>query len=225
MKTVNIVGLLIIIGLLTYLAFFKKPKVVEVPVPNYITDTIIVSEPYIVNKPYPVEVPPKTVYQYYPVFDSLRLDSLLWKISENEMVIEYLNNSLTYNERFLITYPLNPKLIDFDLKRDSLSLSLLNGNGDFYSYTYPLNLMAYKYRWNQTDKLTRKNDPYIIPKDNPFSLYGNVGYDFIHVTPYLGFTFDKPLGKFKVYAVTDIGLLDFNSSSIKIGVGYKLPLK
>jgi len=224
MKTANIIGLLIIITLLVYIAFIKKPKVVGVPVPTYTTDTIQVPVPYEVPVPYPKEVPPKIVYQYYSGFDSITLDSLLWRISENELLIEYMSQSLSYNERFLVSYPLNPKLLSFDLNRDSMNLSLLNPDGDLFSYNYPIDLNNFKYRWVD-HQLTRKNDILPVTKNKEVSLYGNVGYDFVGLSPIIGLYIDKPFGKFRAYSSADIGLLNVKASSLKVGIGYKINLK
>lgn len=208
---------LILISLIVYLAFFKKPDVVYVPVPEYETDTVYVPEPYPVPKPYPVPTPPSTVEIYLP--DTVAIDSLKLELSKQSILIQGLKDQISVSQNFLKQFPYNPKLIELNLSLDSLSLSFIPISGIPEKQVFPIFLSGFKYRWTIEGLSSIPIDP--PPVRFPLQPYTGVGIDLLHLNPYVLMGVEKEYTRIKLYGDLRLGLLDQNRSTINLGINYR----
>jgi hypothetical protein len=220
---IEILLLFLIIGLIWWFVFFKKDKPIEPSISYvYITDTIYDSIPYSVPEPYPISTSPRTVTIY--LIDSLALDSLTLLLSQQSILIAGLKDTIRIHEGYLKQYPYNPKLVAIDLRRDTMSMGLLNITGIPQEDRYPLDLGQFDYRWNYEAGLTRhptQTPP--IEEQQPFAYYFvGGGVDLLYLSPYLSGKMEKDWARIRLYGTVNVGLLKRESSGIFIGIDYKL---
>lgn len=208
---------LILISLILYLAFFKKPDTVYVPVPEYHTDTVYVPEPYEVPKPYPVPTPPSVVEIYLP--DTIAIDSLKLELSKSSIIIQGLKDQISISQNFLKQFPYNPKLIELNLSLDSLSLSFIPINGIPEKQVFPLFMTDFRYRWTNQGLSSIPIDP--IPIKLPVQAYFGLGVDLLHLSPHAVVGVEKDFTRIKLYGDLKLGLLKTEYSGIDLGIKYK----
>lgn len=219
MKNILITILIITIIGLTVHTYLNNDKITEPGIEyKYITDTITDSIPYPVPKPYKVLVPPKTVVEY--ITDPSQLDSIKVLLSEKDIIITSLQDSIYISQNFLKLFPPNPKLIGLGLSMDSLSLGLLNISGQISKKIWPLYLEKYNYKWDHQNGLSLK--PTKIKYKTPVGYYIGGGMDFMFMSPYISGKMEKSWARINVYGLTQFGLLDNKTHKIQIGVYYKL---
>ena len=185
-----------------------KTKFVDVPVPyeviKMIEDT---TPPSLVIRYKDVPVP----YEVQVVPDSMKL---LIRNLEDSL------KSVLIDKRFLTKFPSAAKLINFDLKYDSLNITILNTQGETNSKLYPMDFDNYKYQWYD-NQLHHEDFKRKKPKDNTKwkQLYGGAGYDFIQQAPVLGFDYNVKFKRVKVTAGTTMHLQanPFITGTAKIG--------
>lgn len=218
----EIILLTIIVGIVVWYVFFNKP-IPEV-VYEYTTDTIYDSIPYSVPEPYAVYTPPITLTEY--MIDSALLDSMELLLQDQYIIIAHLQDSIKVHANYLKLYPLNPKVLGIDMKKDTFEIGLLEIAGITRSYRWPIDLNFYSYRWNLEDGFTRERlKPTLLSPTlkEPFANYfvgGNV--DIFHRTPMITARAEKQLSSVRLYISTQLGLLDLNSSNFQVGVEYHI---
>lgn len=165
---------------------------------EYITETIRIPEPYIVEiKGDPIYTPPLILTEYLP--STPTIDSVKYVPGEIQIYIDSLKTALTYKEGFLTNFPKASKLLNMDLKLDSLSVTTLSTDAQVRTFKYPLLLNHFKYQW-VNDSLHRTKIREIKPlgsKLNWKELYLNGGYSMITKTSLLGFEYNLTPGRFK----------------------------
>jgi len=218
MKKLNIVIILVLIGIIAYLWFFKKPEVITHTETVYKTDTLYIDKPYPIPVPYPVEVPPHVVTLYEK--DTIAINNLKLLLSEKDIIIQGLNSQILISQDFIKQYPSNPKLLELNLSPDSLSLSLLGLDGIPLSKRYPLFLSRHKYKWT-IEGLTKSNisSP---PIKTPVRYFVGGGANFLYPSPYVDFMVEKEWTRMRLYGDIKVGLLKREASSIDIGLRYNI---
>ena len=224
-KSVIITLLIIIIGLIIYNTFIRKYPILD-PIINYeyITDTLYIPKPYSVPEPYPVPTPPRIIIRYE--VDSITLNYYKLKISKQNILIAGLLDTIAIHENYLKQYPSNPKFIDMFLIRDTLSLGLLQILGHVENKSWPIDLNRFDYKWDYINNLTRRDTKLPPLKEKSYVKYfGGGGVDLLWLSPYIDFTVEKELQRIRLYSNINLGLLNKNSSSIKIGIDYRFNVK
>lgn len=225
MKKYTILKILLsltLVGVVFVIGYRMQPEPDHILDPNiqWKTDTIKVPEPYTVPVPYDVEVPPRIV-KIYEV-DSTAIDSLKLLMFQDSIIISGLKNQVAIHQNYLKQFPYNPKLINFDLVFDTLSLTLLDIDGITSAISYPIFIEFYKYNWS-AGELTREDNIRQIPQQKNYLNYKfGLGYDLLYVTPYLQGEISKDISKFELYGRIGVGLLNIESSEIKLGANYNL---
>lgn len=212
---------LIIIGLVVWDIFFRKILIPEPEISyQYITDTIWDSIPYFVPEPYPVPTPPHIVTIYKTDTNILNQYKLL--LSEKNLIIAGLIDTILIQETFLKSYPSNPKLLAIDLKQDSMSVGLLNITGIPQKDKWPIDLARFNYRWTNGADLSRS--PTLTPptqERSHFEYFVGGGVDFLYLSPYVSGRIEREWTRIRLYGNIDVGLLKNETSGLKLGVDYK----
>lgn len=224
MKKLLIIILIIsIIGLIVWDSFIRKhsiPKPITLIDYQYSTDTVWVDTLYLIGDPYPVPTPPRTIIRYE--MDSVALNYLKLIISKQRIYIAGLKDTITLHENYLKQFPSHPKLIELSLIKDSIMLGLLQISGQAESKQWPIDLNRFKYRWDYINDLTRIETKLPPIEEKPFAEYFvGGGVDLLWRSPYISGKIEKDLTRIRLYCNANIGLLNHETSSIKIGVDYK----
>jgi hypothetical protein len=131
--------------------------------------------------PYPVATPPHIINHYMSYEDSMILvllkDSLFTLVSNVTK-----HDTIRIKSGFLTAFPTQPKLIDADIRMDSIDLTLLNINTDLFTKRYPLDLFNYRYRFdgvNMSSQLLKH--PWAVPGVSKWELglNGYIGDDLL----------------------------------------------
>jgi len=145
---------------------FYKPLPVAQQLPHYFP--VVVTIPKYIEKPvpYPAKVPPAVTVHYMSFADSMRLvgirDSLILLVNKDPVKPQ---DTLKINKRFLTFSPTSQKLINMDLSMDSLSVTMLDINASLNTYSWPLALAGYRYRFDGADMSVQKlKRPYSTEK-------------------------------------------------------------
>lgn len=219
MKIIIFLLTITIIGLIVWDSTFRKDKEPLSSISyEYTTDTVFIDKPYAVPEPYAVSTPPRILIRYK--MDSSLLDSLKLVISDRNIIITGLQDSITISKNYLKQFPENPKLIALQLKRDTLSLGLLGIDGLVNESIWPIDLNIYEYRWDYLSDLSRhgiKPPPTETPS---LDYYVGGGYDFVGGSPYISGKISKDWSRIRLYGITRFGLLNNESHSISLGVDY-----
>ena len=218
MKTIQNIVIFLLIAIIVWLFFFRKPDTVYIPDTQYITDTIWIDKPYPVPVPYEVQLPPKTVEIYLK--DQKAIDSLKVILSEKDIILQGLYSYISISQDYLKQFPKNPKLIELNLSADSLSLSTLSITGITQSATFPISLQAFKYKWTIEGLGRFPVKPPPAPK-TPIGLFAGGGFNFLYTSPTLDFTAEKDWARIRAYGDIRLGLLKKEASSFNLGLKYK----
>lgn len=212
---------LIIAGLIIWDIFFRSKPIPEPDISyQYITDTIWDSIPYIVPEPYPIYTPPRTVIIYEA--DSQALKKYELRLNDQDLLISSLNSTIHIHELYLKQYPSNPKLLAIDLKKDSMSVGLLNITGISQKNKWPIDLVRFNYRWTNDRGLSRSSTLTPPVKERfPIEYFAGGGVDLLYLSPYLSGRAEKDWARIRLYGDVQIGLLKKETSGIKVGVDYK----
>jgi len=223
---IDIILVVIILGIVIWYVFFKKP----IPIPSqveyiYVTDTIYKSVPYKVLVPYEVYTPPQYLIRYQ--IDSSRIDSLKLVLNNDSLIIEGLKSQIIIHQNYIKQFPENPKLLNLNLFRDSLSLATLPISGIIQEEKWPLDLNLYSYNWDLSTGFTRKNNTSLSPTEegSKIQYYVGGGVDLLWLSPYLSGRIEKEWARVRIYGNANVGLLRKESSKIEIGGEYKLNAK
>lgn len=201
--------------------FIRKGPSPEVHIDyQYITDTIPDSIPYPVPEPYPIYTQPHTVTIYS--VDTNTINSLKMELVEKDLIITSLTDTIKVYESYLKQFPSNPKLLAIDLKKDSMSVGLLNITGIPQEDKWPIDLARFNYRWTNDRGLSRSST--LTPPTkvrSPFEYFVGGGVDFFYLSPYVSGRIEKDLARIRLYGNINLGLLNKNTSGIKVGIDYK----
>lgn len=224
-KILIILNLLFIVGIFIYFAFIRKPYARPEVEYVYITDTIRIPEPYPVPKPYLVSTPPITVKEY--LIDSSAVDSLKVILTNDSIIISGLKNQISLHQNYLKQYPENPKLLNLDLRRDTLSMGLLRTSGIPEENQWPIDLNRYSYRWDFASSFTRTDVTEPPPTKKWFDpkYYVGGGVDFLYMSPYVSGRIEQEWSRVRLYSSAEIGLLKRESSSLKLGIDCRINAK
>lgn len=226
-KTLIIILITIIIGLIIWDTFIREHKILDPIITidyQYVTDTIWKDTLYLKGDPYPIPTPLKYLIRYK--IDSTAIKNLKLILSEKNLYIAGLKDTITLHESYLKQFPNNPKLIELSLIKDTMVLGLLQISGQAESKSWPIDLNRFDYRWDYVNDLTRRNTKLPPIKEKFFAEYFvGGGYDLIWRSPYISGEIEKDLQRIRLYCNADIGLLNWETSSIKIGVDYKINVK
>lgn len=190
---------------------------------EYKTIRVEVPNPYPVPKPYPVDSPPKIIKKF--ITDSSLLDSLKLVIENQNIVITGLSDSLSIHQNYLKQFPSNPKLIELLLSKDSLSLALLNIQGQIYQNTYPIFLNHYRYKYTNSGLTSIKIKPIVeedLPESHWLTIYSGMYYCILQNNFYPYIRMEKDIKNFKLNTNINLNLNDYTNSQLLIGIGYKL---
>jgi len=221
MKNIFLIILIsFIVSLIIWDIFFRKKPILPPEISyQYETDTIWDSIPYIVPEPYPIYTQPYTVTIY--TADTNTINSLKMELVEKDLIIISLTDTIRIYEGYLKQYPSNPKLLALDLKKDSMSIGLLNITGIPQENKWPIDLARFNYRWNYVVGLTRY--PTLMPptkERSPFEYFVGGGVDLLYLSPYVSGRIEKDWASMRLYGNINLGLLNKNISGIKLGVDY-----
>jgi hypothetical protein len=212
----------IIIGLIVWDIFFRKqPEPIPVISYEYTPDTVYIPAPYPIPEPYPIEVPPRIVILHE--IDSSTIDSLSLIISELDLKVGSLVDTILIYESYLKQFPKNPKLLAIDLKRDTMSMGLLNITGIPQEDKWPIDLSQFNYRWTYASGLSMH--PVSKPPTSEKAVaqyFVGGGVDLLHLSPYIGGRVEKGWARIRLYGDVHVGLLDSKASAIRLGVDYKI---
>ena len=219
-KSLCILVILISFGLGFYLAYsYLKDNSKPYQEKRYITTFIKVPEPYPVPKPYPVPTKPIEVKTYEK--DSSAIDSLKLLLSEKDIIIQGLKGSqISVSQDFLKQFPLNPKLLELRLERDSLSVSLLDIQGIPSCNTYPLYLDRYRYKWVYNSLSNESYDPIPMEKIPPWGYSVGGGFDILQRNIYSSFRVELLKNPWTIYSDLRLGIIYPKKSTLNLGFEY-----
>lgn len=212
-----IISLLLLVGFIMYMKY-KKPK--TVPDMNYKTRIVYVDVPYEVKVPYVNGTKPITIIKYRT--DSSKLDSLKMVVYDQGIEIQGLEERVRISAEFIKYHTRNPKLIELDLCRDTLSLSLLHIDGNIVQNVYPIFLDHYAYRWTYNQLTHTDLPPPTLEKTNFINFLVGGGVDAFRLSPYLDLRIEKNWSRIRAYSDFQLGLLHKEGSQIRLGIKYKL---
>ena len=212
--------ILSLIVLAIWYFFIRDKGPAAVPDMVYKTKIVNIDVPYKVSVPYSVGTKPITIYKYRT--DTSALDSLKMVIYQNEILIKGLKEEVKISMDFIKYFAKNPKLVELNLTRDTLAMSLLHIDGNIIQNVYPVFLNNFAYRWTYNRLTHTELPPPIIEESSWIDLYGGGGFDFISLSPYLDFQVEKDWTRIRAYAGLQVGLLNINSSQLKLGIRYKI---
>jgi len=223
-RSLIIILIITIIGLIIWDHFFRKHPTFD-PITiidyQYVTDTIWEDTLYLLGDPYPVPTPPHIIIKYE--VDSITLNYYKLKISNQNILIAGLLDTIAVHENYLKQFPRHPKLIELSLIKDSLLLGLLQISGQAESKNWPIDLNRFDYRWDYINDLTRRNIKTPPIEEKHFAQYFvGGGVDLLWLSPYIGFTVEKPFRRIRLYSDINIGLLNKNTSGIRLGLKYQI---
>ena len=219
-KWVLVIIMGFVIGFITCYEFFSKGDIILPKEKEYITDSIKVLKPYPVPKPYPVSVKPITVIIYEK--DSTALDSLKVLLSEKDILIQGLKSEITISQDYLKQFPLNPKLIEMGLIRDSLFLSLLNIRGVVCKQLYPIFLDRYRYNWANDSLGKTGYNPPPVGSVRYNTLLAGGGLDIWQRTAYTSVKFESTKNRTTFYSEFKLSIPRYKYSSLNLGVYFKI---
>lgn len=223
-KVLSTLIIILLSGILVWALFFRK-----VPTPDpivsisyqYKTDTVWKDTLYVPGKPYPVPTPPKYITKY--ISDTALINALRIQLSESQVIITGLKDSIAISKNYLKQYPRNPKLIAFNIKKDTMALGLLQITGQVEEREWPVDFTAWNYNWSYPTGLSREKVPEPPTLKEPFANYFvGGGVDLLYKSPYISGKIEKDWASIRLYGTIDVGLLKSESSSIKLGVDYKI---
>lgn len=223
MKVINIIlFIILLIGILflSYQIWIKdKGKPDPKDIYKYKTDTLYENKPYPYPDPYLIITKPR-YFTFYQV-DSTAIDSLELELRDKEIIISGLEEEIRIHENFLKQYPYNPKLVELNLNKDTLSLSLLNIQGLIFKQDYPLYLDQYKYKWSHPDFSREKIKT--KPKDPSFTLssYVFVGYSLYPNSPIISNSWELSRGKIRLSSNVGILFKENKPIYLDLKLGYK----
>lgn len=212
-----------LIGSIIFLVFFNEPEVVNTISYEYTTDTIFLDTLYVPGDPYPVSTPPKTVIEF--VTDSNLISALRIQLRDQDILITSLEDSLLISSLYLKQFVSNPKFLSMNLSKDSLEIGMLRINGKVSDNRWPIDLLAFNYKWDNEVGLSRANvtrPPPVVEKQPFAQLYAGGGTDILNSSPFLSFTAQKSWTRIMISLNTDLGLLHNETNSIKLGLNYSL---
>lgn len=224
MKRINLF-VSILLGIIGILVWYSLIRPVNIPDPiityEYMTDTVWVDTLYLPGQPYMINTPAKTI-TYYRI-DSAALDSLTIILTDQNILIEGLKDSIRINQNFLKHYPSNPKLLAMTIRHDTLAMGLLDITGQIAERSWPLNLNQFTYHWAYGSNLSRHSVQQPPIQEQHFVNYFiGGGVDLLRLSPYLSGKVEKSWSSIRIRGEASIGLLNRNTSSLRIGLDYKL---
>lgn len=191
---------------------------------TYKTDSLINKTSYQLKPVFNISTPPIT-YTTYPINNNYpKIDSVKYIPGELILYIEKLKDSLRIKEAFLTRYPKNSKLLEINLSKDSLDITLQNIDDIITTSKYPIYLDNFKYQWYDNklhnSKFKQSNSNNLLNRYN--NLYVNTGYMFIDSNPNVGLEYNLNLGRFKIDADILTTLERNPQLYINTKVGYRL---
>ena len=172
-KTLRTIGILLIMvvafitGIILTVKFINKPISNSTnQVVNTETDTIISKTVLKKLKPYNTETKPKVVTIYKTSY--VKPDTVYLK--GDTVVIAVPGSTINYNSSFLTNFQDASKLIDFKLKGESLSLSLLTPKGISQTQLFNIDPLHYNYIYTDNKLTIEPNNKWY----NNFTIYGQL---------------------------------------------------
>ena len=229
MKTENTTPYLIItIIILVLIIFLKdckgKDDDSEVDIETvylYKTDSIYKEKYFKLKKEFDNKTPPKEVVIWKPGLT--KIDTMYIVPNDIIFYIEGLEESIRVSKQFLAQYPHNHKLIEFNLKRDSLDITTLDKEANMVTKKYPLYLNHFKYRWVKNelshDEISYKENKDKLKWDE---LYFNYGFRVESSKHNLGFEYNLRPGRFKVDLESNFTIEQNPKLYINAKIGYRL---
>jgi hypothetical protein len=170
---------------------------------EYKTDTLYLNRSYVLPKPKGIKTNPKKITFYQKENSNLKLncsDSIL-------TLIDTIQNSDTIliNPNFLKLYSTSPKLLNLELKKDFMNITLFDINSQVYTQEYPINLNQFEYSVNEKGELSRVDLNYKPPYNFSKGLFAGVEYRVIQNVPLVFINYDYPIKSIQ----SSIGLATF----------------
>lgn len=222
--------ILILIGLLIIEKWQNRNKVSEIKsYYEYRTDTLMAKKYFELKARYGDLTPPITITRWLkPEPGKDGKDGkvvVVEKVPDSIiLIIGKLKERLAISDGFIQNYPRNHKLIEFNLNKDSLDITLLNLDGLVSTNKYPIYLDNYEYQWLD-NKLTNSKFETTRTKNklDLSQLYLDTGYDYLTKNNTLGLDYSVKLGRLKVGTDFDMILQETpNRFKVNFTVGYKL---
>lgn len=116
-------------------------------------DTIYVDRVIEVEKPFEEPSIPRTIYLYQTdtvevMTTEIRHDTIWLKTKDS--------SELSYSLNFLTNHPSAPKLLQFDVSKKALDLSLMYPNGLVQRQLFDVDMDKFQYRWTYSSNLSQK---------------------------------------------------------------------
>tara|TARA_R110002012_G_scaffold315642_1_gene529715 strand:- start:2433 stop:3113 length:681 start_codon:yes stop_codon:yes gene_type:complete len=128
----------------------------------YKTDTLYIDKPFEVHDTLIKVTPPKyiTYYKDTGSYHNITVE----KVDTNLLVrIHELEDSIHIHEKFLKKHPFASKLLELELRKDSLRLTTMNITSQVESKIYPIDLNFYQYQYSDNtlrhDSLKQSKSP------------------------------------------------------------------
>lgn len=160
----TLVGIIIgVIITLIALSVCCKDKPIK-PTVEYVykTDTLYVDKPFEIHDTLIQVTPPKyiTYYRDTGSYHNITVE----KLDTNLLVrIHELEDSIHIHEKFLKKHPFASKLLELELKKDSLRLTTMDITSQVKSDIYPIDLNFYRYQYSDNklrhDSLKQSKSP------------------------------------------------------------------
>jgi len=222
-------GIIILIGIVIFLLLLRqceKPK----PIPGtaaseiiYQTDSLYKDKYYeLLNKPGKV-VPPRIIEKWLPqkpqIIDSVAI------INGYLLLHPQGKPPIPIKNEFLTNHTTSPKLLDFNLIKDTLTITLFKPDASTVTNHYPLFLDIYGYNW-QKDTLgkyeVKKTKPVVVRKNRLSNFYVNVGYDGFLQVPTTGLEYNLIPGRFKLDLDGTVLIQEEPKLNLNAKLGYRL---
>lgn len=216
---------IIIITLLILYGFekFKKPTILKESEKHYYyeTDSVFKNKYFELQKAFNKKTPPLIVTKWLK--PEKGKNNIIEKIPDSIIIyITDLEKRLSISDGYLKNYPDANKLISFDLKLDSLSITTLDIKSNIFTNKYPLYLKEFNYKWVD-NSLSHKKYKYKNGKKTSFKeLYFNIGNDLINDQQFVSLEHNLKLGRIKFNTEFIGNLKKTNQSEFKVKIGYRL---
>lgn len=183
---------------------------------NYKTDTIYVDRPFVPKEHIGEKTKPKTKTFY-------ENEKPRFKVSCKDSIItirDTIDTSQVFylSPDFLKLYPSSPKLLNLELKKDSLSLTLMDSMAKVFTDYYPIDLLYFNYRINETGEMKREDLNYKPKKYVSKGLFVGAEYRVNKNIPLVFINYDYPIKSLE----SSIGLATFYENMPKMEIFIRL---
>lgn len=183
---------------------------------SYKTDTVYLDRPFIPKEHIGEKTKPKTKTIYENEKSGFKIyyrDSII-------TIRDTIDTSQVFylSPDFLKLYPNSPKLLNLELKKDSLHLTLMDSMAKVFTDYYPIDLLYFNYRINEVGEMKREDLNYKPKKYVSKGLFVGAEYRVNQNVPLVFINYDYPIKSLE----SSIGLATFYENMPKMEIFIRL---